>query len=82
MTPKHIGATGIAAKYLPPGDEAEEILSLIRLGAKFRAQQRGKKAELLSRIIFECLKRADQPYSFSQLLDQLERVLPRFHGRL
>lgn len=72
MTPDHIGATSIAAKYLPPGEEADQILSLIRLGVKFRGQQRGKKAELLSKIIFECVKRTGRPYSFNQLLDQLE----------
>lgn len=75
-------ATGTAAQYLPPGDETDEIMRLIRLGVAFRAQHGGKRPGPLANLILDCAKRAGAPYSFPRLLDELELDAARreLHG--
>lgn len=65
-------ATGCASLYLPPGERRDEILGLIRIGLRFREQQVGKRPGILSRLVLECARRIGKPYSFAQLLDELE----------
>ncbi|MDO8272795.1 MAG: hypothetical protein Q7U82_12915 [Gammaproteobacteria bacterium] len=77
MKPNHIGATGLAAKYLPPGDEAEEILSLIRLGVKFQGQHTGRKPGTISRLVLLSAEKIGPPYSFNLLIAELERSAAR-----
>lgn len=74
--------TGWCNAHLPRGKRRDEALTLIRLGAKFQASQIGKRPGLLSRLVLDCARRAGPPYSFAQLLDELEREAARreLHG--
>jgi len=65
-------ATGYAAAYLPPGQMCDEILASIRLGQRFRSQQVGKRPGTLSMLVLVCARRAGPPYSFDQLIAELE----------
>lgn len=65
-------ATGTAVRHIPPGELRDEILVLLRLGVKFKAQQVGKRPGFLARLVLDCARRAGPPYSFKQLLDELE----------
>lgn len=75
-------ATGTAAQHLPPGDERDEIMVLLRLGADFRANHVGKRPGPLAHLIFDCARRAGPPYTFARLLDELELAAARreLHG--
>lgn len=67
-----MSATGYAVEHLPPGEAADEILGLIRIGEKFRAsQRRGRKHGVLRRHISELVARA-KPDNFDALLLLLE----------
>ena len=66
------GATGALVRFVPEGPERDEILSLIRLGEQFRAQQVGKRPGPLARLVLDCARRAGPQWSFAAVLDQLE----------
>lgn len=74
--------TGWCNAHLPRGKRRDEVLTLIRLGAKFKSQQCGKRPGVLARLVLDCARRAGPPYSFAQLLDELEREAARreLHG--
>lgn len=65
-------ATGTAALHLPDGPERDEILGLLRLGVAFNKQHSGKKPGALSRLVLDCARRGGPPYSFAQLLYELQ----------
>lgn len=75
-------ATGMTMSYLPPGDAAAEILTLIRLGEAFRAQHAGKRPGPLAHLVLDCARRGGPPYTFARLLDELELAAARreLHG--
>jgi hypothetical protein len=75
-------ATGMAAKYLPPGAECDELLTLIRLGQRFRMNHVGKRPGALSRLICDCARRGGPPFTFEKLLGELELGAARreLHG--
>jgi hypothetical protein len=59
-----------------------DLTPLARLGAKFKAQQVGRRPGALSRLVLDCARRAGAPYSFAQLLDELslEAARRELHG--
>ncbi len=72
-SPPFITTTGGAAEYLPPAGQArDDLLALVRIGLDFRAQWHGKRPGALAALVLDCVKRAGPPYSFAQLLDELE----------
>lgn len=75
-------ATGMAASYLPDGDESAEILTLIRLGQKFQAQHTGKRPGPLAKLVLDCARRGGPPFTFAKLLDEMELSAARreLHG--
>lgn len=75
-------ATGTAVLYLPPGPECDELLELIRLGVKFKAQQVGKRPDFLTRYIASLTRKLKPQTTFAALLDELEREAARreIHG--
>lgn len=71
--PPFFTTTGDAAEYLPPAGQArDDLLNLVRLGLSFRAQQAGKRPGALAGLVLDRARRAGPPYSFAQLLDELE----------
>lgn len=70
-------ATSALVRYVPAGREQDELLGLVRLGLRFKAQQAGKRPGTLSRLILSCARHAGPPYRFEQLLDQLELCAAR-----
>ena len=77
MKPGYAGATGFTAKHLPPGEQREEILSLIRLGVRFRAQHDGRKPGTLSRLVAKAVSGTGGACTFAALIDELERCAAR-----
>lgn len=74
-------ATGRLFELLPdscPEAEREALLGLVRLGAAFRRQQRGKRPGALARLVLDRARRAGPPYSFAQLLDVLEDEVAQY----
>jgi len=70
-------ATGAVDYYFPPGERRDEAMLLLRLGLRFRLQQVGKRPGTLSLLVLDCARRAGPPYSFDQLLDELENEAAR-----
>jgi len=70
---KLITTTGAAAEYLPPdGPERDELLGLVRLGLKFKAQQhQGRRPGFLHRYITALVQAAPGRMSFEGLLKEL-----------
>lgn len=64
-------ATGCAGKYIPPGPERDQILTLIRLGQIFRDQHIGKKPGFMARYLTDLAARIDGPLTFESLLLEL-----------
>lgn len=76
-------ATGLLVRYVPAGPKRDELLALVRIGIKFERQQHiGKRPGCLAQLVLDCARRAGPPYSFAQLLDQLELEAARreLHG--
>lgn len=65
-------ATGAVNYYFPPGDKRDHVMGLVRLGQSFRSQQVGKRPGTLSMLVLDCARRTGPPYSFDQLLDEIE----------
>jgi hypothetical protein len=59
-------------KHLPLGQDRDEVLRLVRLGATFQAQQAGKRPAFLANYLHDMLERTG-PLSFDDLLIELER---------
>lgn len=74
-------ATGTLAQHFA-GEELESLRGLVRIGIQFQEQQVGKRPGALSRLILDCSRRIGKPYSFAQLLDELELEAARrnLHG--
>lgn len=70
------------AAMLPPGDERERILELVRLGEKFAAQQRGRRPGFLRTYVAQVAARLAPPPTFEALLDELatEAARRELHG--
>jgi hypothetical protein len=76
-------ATGLLVRYVPAGPKRDELLALVRIGTTFWRQWHiGKRPGCLAQLVFDCTRRAGPPYSFAQLLDQLELAAARraLHG--
>lgn len=65
-------ATGCVSVYVPPGKMRDEIIGLIHTGIQFQRQHVGRRPGQLSRLVLDCARRIGKPYSFAQLLDELE----------
>lgn len=63
--------TGAAALYVRSGPEKAEIMTLIRLGLRFRAQQVGKRPGFLHLYVCGIIARMAPPITFEALLDEL-----------
>lgn len=60
-------------RYVPAGPRRDELLALVRIGIKFERQHHvGKRPGCLAQMVLDCARRAGPPFSFAQLLDQLE----------
>lgn len=68
--PFAVGATGFAAQHLPPGEQTETVLRIIRLGVKFDHRM-GKQPGYLHRYITNLVGQIPKP-TFSKLLTALE----------
>jgi len=68
--------------YVPPGPELDELIELVRIGVKFKAQHAGRRPGPLSRLVLDCAKRIGPLCSFAQLLGQMESEAARreLHG--
>lgn len=64
-------ATGAVDLYFPPGAERDHVIGLLRLAQKFQQQHVGKKPGVLAKLVFDCAKRAGPPFSFNQVLLEL-----------
>ena len=65
----NITTTGAAAEFLPPdGPAREELLGLVRVGLKFKAQQVGRKPGELHRLVHRLVKARAGKMTFEQLL--------------
>lgn len=60
-----------ANEHLPPGPERDEAVSLIRLGQKFRIQQRGKRKGFLTKYLEAIAERISGKASFDLMLYEL-----------
>lgn len=81
MTP--VTATETLVRHVPAGPKRDELIELVRIGIKFQRQQHaGKRPGHLAQLVLDCAKSAGPPYSFAQLLDQLELEAARrqLHG--
>ncbi len=67
----------MARRLLPPGRELDELVTVIRLGLKFRAQQRGRRPGYLHEYIQAVVARLAVPCTFASLIDELERDAAR-----
>ena len=65
-------ATGYAAENLPPGEQTNQIITLIRLGAVFRSHHVGRRRGFLHRYIDGIVARMVPPVTFDRLLAELE----------
>jgi hypothetical protein len=65
-------ATGTAALYLPADESGRELMGLIRLGQKVAAQWVGRRTGTLAHVVLRCAQRGGPPYTFKQLLYELE----------
>lgn len=74
---RYADATGRLALMLPPGPERDEILDLVRLGAKFKAQHRGRRRGSLHRHIVNVVSGMKAPITFAGLLEDLELAAAR-----
>lgn len=67
-----ITTTGAAAEHLPAdGPERDEILGLVRLGLRFRAQQDGRRPGFMRRYLIDLARKLEPPMTFERLLLQL-----------
>lgn len=71
------GATGTLFNLLPPGEERDTMLGLIRLGITMRLQQGGKRPEYLRRYITELVATMPKKATFNDLLDELSLCAAR-----
>lgn len=70
-------ATGRLVAYIPPGDELDEFLGLVRIGVKFAAQHTGKKPGALSHYLLGVVRSVGPDCTFEQLIDRLEDEMAR-----
>jgi hypothetical protein len=57
---------------LPASQERDELLRLASIGAKFQAQQCGRRPGFLRNYVAQLVARLPAPASFADLLDELE----------
>lgn len=70
---RFIATTGDAAGYLPPDGQArDELLNLVQLGLRFRAQHTGRRPGLLARTVRDCVARVGPRCTFAELLVELD----------
>lgn len=72
-----VGATGRLVKALTNDTDREYFLPILRQGIISMSQWNGKKRGALSLLVENCSRRAGPPYSFSLLLDELEKEAAR-----
>lgn len=70
-------ATGRLHVLLPPGPERDELLGLVRIGVKFRDQQRGKRAGFLRQYLVNVIAGMDQAPTFDNVIVELETAAAR-----
>lgn len=77
----HIDATEFAA-VLPSSGEPGELIILARIGAAFKAQQRGRRPGFLHQFLIDLVKRMPHPVTFEKLIEELELEAARrnLHG--
>ena len=61
----------ILEAHLPPGFERDELVRLVRVGAKFAEQHRGRRPGFLRRYVGELVRRLETR-TFAALLVELE----------
>lgn len=68
--------------YIPASPQRDELIDAVRIGLKFKHQHIGKKPGALSRLVLDCARRAGAPYSFEQLIEEMEFSAARrdLHG--
>lgn len=71
-----MSATGYLVEHIPPGDERDELLGLVRIGLKFKAQHVGRRRDALTQYIIERARTLKRP-TFAALLDDLETQAAR-----
>ena len=70
-------ATGCLARYVPPGDDREKLLMLVRLGIPFARQHCGKRPGFLNRYIAGLVANMPPPITFANLLAELDLAAER-----
>lgn len=73
----HDTTTGKLTCYVPEGPDRDLFLGLLRLGESFSEQQVGKRPGKLAQLVLDCARRAGPPYSFKQLLCELDLMAMR-----
>lgn len=69
-------ATGVAAAYIPPGKQRDQVMYLIRLGLPFRAQHVGRRPGFLHHYICGIVAGMEKP-TFTNLLAELDLAAAR-----
>ena len=65
-------ATGCVARHVPPGDDRDRLLGLVRLGVRFQEQHCGKRPGYLHRYIVGIVANMPPPVTFAGLLAELD----------
>lgn len=72
-------ATGYAATYLPPGEESEEIIRMVRIVAAWRENQCGRRPGPVHHYLCEVADGLKDNLSFDALILELRFRLLRGH---
>lgn len=71
-----MSVTGYAAKHLPPGDEAAEIIGMLRVVSAWRKNQSGRRPGAVHKYLLEVADNLADNLSFDALVLELRfRVL-------
>ncbi|MDZ4202790.1 MAG: hypothetical protein U1C96_11675 [Gallionella sp.] len=62
----------LVTAHVPASPQRDDLISVIRIGIKFKHQHGGKKPGALSRLVLDCARRAGPPHSFEQLIAEME----------
>ncbi len=62
---------------LPPGPERDEVISLMQIGQRFKAQQCGKRPGYLAQTLLAVARTVAPPVTFEKVLDELELAAAR-----
>ncbi len=74
---RYADVTGRLVMLLPPGEECDEMLGLVRMAVKFKRQQCGRRYGRLHTYIVEVVSAIKGPVTFEVLLDELELAAAR-----